>query len=179
MNIKTDCLNKSLQLALQIMRARAASYRKAWQAALPEDSHSGPTDNYTAMCIYDACAGMLAEALDGNYENLTQFVADDPLPEIPEYPCDYCSGISAGCRDAKTPAANDCTRCWVDWNEAMRIREARQTHDEPCDAASPEPSDPTCPCDTCTFKYCPDGRTTGGKLDCAVYAEWSCKAGNK
>lgn len=81
---KTDRRDQCLLLALQLLRARAGEYYQAWRAALPEDSHDGPLDTYTAYYTYDAAASIIAEALDGNYEVLQQFVGASELPDAPD-----------------------------------------------------------------------------------------------
>lgn len=74
-----------LLLTLQLLRARAGEYYQTWRAALPGDSHDGPLDTYTAYYIYDAAASIIAEALDGNYEVLQQFVGASELPDLPSH----------------------------------------------------------------------------------------------
>lgn len=157
MNIKTENLSQTIPLALQILRGRAAEWYKSFL-------QTNDTAEYERFSAYDSAATLLCEALDGHLEAIQQWVGDTPLPDIPTSPCQVCS-TEDSCMPG-TQWAMECTR-WVDWNAATRHRVFH---------ASMEPA---CPCDTCTFKYCPDGRTTGGKLDCADYAEWCCKAGNK
>lgn len=71
-------VDRGLKLAWQIMRCRAAGYYRQGLDEHDEAAHQ----QYFA---YSACAGLLAQALDGNWVGLTQMVSGDAvLPGLPE-----------------------------------------------------------------------------------------------
>lgn len=111
--------DQCLQLALQLLRARAGDYYKTWNEHRRKDVERGPLDCYTAYTIYDTCASILAEAMDLNYEVLQQFICGMELPAVPTRPCDYCEE-SRSCGGMKPGGPSTCMR-WVDWNTNIRL----------------------------------------------------------
>lgn len=161
MDIKTDRINQTLPLTMQIMRARAAEY---YEAYITNPEASSPTyDNYTAWCVYDAAATLLAEAMDGNYEVLTQFIGDSQLPCILASPCEVCEQKETR-QPGVLPACNY-TR-WAEWSSAV----AQSDQDA---AAARHRSDPEAlelaidPCSLCAT--CPADQVPGGRMACQAY----------
>lgn len=62
-----------LNMVATILRRRAVEYKQGYEAALPEESHVGPLDSYTAYTIYDTAADMLTAALEGNDQALSRY----------------------------------------------------------------------------------------------------------
>lgn len=113
--------DQCLQLALQLLRARAGDYYKTWNVHRRKDVERGPLDSYTAYTIYDTCASILAEAMDLNYEVLQQCICGMELPAVPTRPCDYCEE-SRSCGGMKPGGPSTCMR-WVDWNVNTRLNQ--------------------------------------------------------
>lgn len=91
-------------LALQIMRARAAQYKKAWLLAAAQGC-SDADARYDIYTAYESAAGIIAAVLDGSADAVLEY----------------------DCEEAFMPAMLERCDDWVAWNN----QEARQLYKKP------------------------------------------------